>query len=62
MNTDQDLFLRLVEKGSGNLTEIVRLIKETGELTDDLSLLRFAFASETAVNHPFDAEHRLTGP
>lgn len=48
INTDQDLFLRHVEKGDGNLADIIRSIRDSGELTDDLSLLRIAFAGNTS--------------
>ncbi|MCP5481936.1 MAG: SpoIIE family protein phosphatase [Spirochaetales bacterium] len=43
INEDHDLFRRLVEQGKGDLKRIVLLIKEFGELTDDLSLIRVGF-------------------
>ncbi|MCB1307720.1 MAG: SpoIIE family protein phosphatase [Leptospiraceae bacterium] len=43
INADATLFLRLVERCSGNLRGIVRQVFQAGEVTDDLSLLRVAY-------------------
>ncbi len=43
INEDEKLFLEAVERGEGNLKEIVDVIKERGELTDDLSLLKIGY-------------------
>ncbi|TGK07107.1 HAMP domain-containing protein [Leptospira semungkisensis] len=43
INEDEMLFLQLVEKGQGDLTKIEEEIMNSGELTDDLSLLRIEY-------------------
>ncbi|EOQ98099.1 SpoIIE-like protein phosphatase domain protein [Leptospira wolbachii serovar Codice str. CDC] len=43
INHDEELFLHHVEKGNGDLKAIYQSILETGELTDDLSLMRISF-------------------
>ncbi len=43
INEDETIFLRSVEKGKGALDDIVKEIHGTGELTDDLSLLRIEY-------------------
>lgn len=45
MNEDESLFLRLVELAQADLSKLVTLLERTGELTDDLSLIRLDFAS-----------------
>lgn len=40
INEDENKFLEHVEAGQGDLDKITKSIKDTGELTDDLSLLR----------------------
>ncbi|MCE9501363.1 MAG: SpoIIE family protein phosphatase, partial [Leptospira sp.] len=46
MNDDETLFLKRVEEGRGNISEIEKRIKEIGVITDDLSLLRIGFKEE----------------
>ncbi|TGN01324.1 SpoIIE family protein phosphatase [Leptospira yasudae] len=43
MNENEELFLRCVERGNGNLQEIIREIKRMGEVTDDISLIRVEY-------------------
>ncbi|MCS6984293.1 MAG: SpoIIE family protein phosphatase [Leptospiraceae bacterium] len=43
LNEDETLFLSLVEKSRGDLEKLCQLLKETGELTDDLSLMRIEY-------------------
>lgn len=43
INEDENLFLKLVESGEGNLKRIYENINLNGELSDDLSLLRISF-------------------
>lgn len=43
INEDEFFFLNCVEKADGNLKETAELIKEKGELTDDLSLLKITY-------------------
>ncbi|MBE7440124.1 MAG: SpoIIE family protein phosphatase [Spirochaetales bacterium] len=45
MNEDDTLFLRLVEQSRADLGKLVGLLERSGELTDDLSLIRVDFAS-----------------
>ncbi|PJZ71544.1 serine/threonine protein phosphatase [Leptospira perolatii] len=46
INEDEMLFLRYVEKAKGDLEQIEIEIRKTGELTDDLSLLKIVFQGE----------------
>ncbi|TGK83386.1 serine/threonine-protein phosphatase [Leptospira montravelensis] len=43
INHDEELFLHHVQNGNGDLEKIYKSILETGELTDDLSLMRISF-------------------
>lgn len=40
INSDETKFLNIVEKAKGDLQEIYSLIKESGEISDDLSILK----------------------
>jgi len=46
INEDEKLFLRIVERGKGDLEKIYEELHRVGTLTDDLSLLRVAFVEE----------------
>jgi HAMP domain-containing protein len=46
INEDEKLFLRIVERGRGDLEKIYEELHHVGSLTDDLSLLRIAFVEE----------------
>ena len=43
INEDESQFLKRVQEANGNLAEILNRILATGQLTDDLSLLRIRF-------------------
>lgn len=43
LNFDEELFLKSVEEGKGDLKKIYKSIKKRGELNDDLSLLRLSY-------------------
>ncbi|MCP5494393.1 MAG: SpoIIE family protein phosphatase [Leptospiraceae bacterium] len=43
INEDETLFLKHVEKGQGDLIQVFESIEESGELTDDCSLLRIEY-------------------
>lgn len=45
INEDESIFLRHVETADGRLSEIFDLIATSGEITDDLSLVRIRFAT-----------------
>lgn len=47
INEDEQLFLKHVEKSGGDMNLLVDSILETGELTDDLSLIRVAYKEAT---------------
>lgn len=47
INEDETLFLRLLEKGGGNLEDVYYACKETGDITDDFSLMSLSFEPET---------------
>ncbi len=50
INEDEELFLKAVENGQGQLEAIAENIKNMGEITDDLSLLRISYrADETEI-------------
>ncbi|TGK11691.1 HAMP domain-containing protein [Leptospira fletcheri] len=62
INEDETLFLRHVEKARGNLEEIETEIRKTGELTDDLSLLKIEFQAEPKkdeIEDIFDSEDHI---
>lgn len=40
INEDEKRFVEIVQKSNGNLPEIVKQVKNTGELVDDLSIMR----------------------
>ncbi|MCB1192098.1 MAG: SpoIIE family protein phosphatase [Leptospiraceae bacterium] len=46
LNEDETSILKRVEEGEGDLERIYNRIMETGELTDDLSLLRIEYKNE----------------
>lgn len=50
INEDSDLFLRLVEKGNGDLHNIFESIEKTGEIIDDVTLMRIGYLEDG----PFD--------
>ncbi|MBS0617418.1 MAG: SpoIIE family protein phosphatase [Spirochaetes bacterium] len=43
VNEDENLFVRAVEKSQGSLQKIIAQIERSGEIMDDLSLLRIAY-------------------
>ena len=49
INEDENQFLRIVEKGEGQLDKIREILDNYGDLTDDLSLLRIGFKED--VHH-----------
>ena len=55
LNEDETLFLKFIEESDANLDQIMEKISSTGDITDDLSILRIGFQeSEVSV-----MEHRL---
>lgn len=50
INDDESLFLKHVREGKGELEEIYKSMLTTGELTDDMSLLRIGFLEETNLS------------
>ncbi len=50
INDDESLFLKHVREGKGDLEEIYKSMLTTGELTDDMSLLRIGFLEETNLS------------
>jgi serine phosphatase RsbU (regulator of sigma subunit) len=48
MNSDETLFVKHVEAGNGNLDQIYAGLVESGEITDDLSLLRVEYRKEAS--------------
>ena len=56
INEDESRFLRLIEEAEGDLPRLVRLIYGSGEITDDLSLMRITYREDG----PLDAEESLS--
>ncbi|MBS0617137.1 MAG: SpoIIE family protein phosphatase [Spirochaetes bacterium] len=54
MNCDETLFLRIIEKSKGSLSKSYELLKEMGEITDDISFIRIYF--EETQSKPIYAE------
>lgn len=46
INEDENLILKNIEKSDGEIRDLVYRIKETGEITDDLSLLKITYLPE----------------
>ena len=46
INEDENLFLRMLETGEGNLEAVYYACKETGEITDDFSLISLTYLRE----------------
>jgi len=55
INEDENLFLDTVQEADGDLNRMVELIHGTGEVTDDLSLLRIGFHEEASSRQPAGA-------
>lgn len=51
VNEDETLFLKVVERAGGSLKPIVDELKRTGELTDDLSLLKIHYLPNEKSNY-----------
>ncbi len=58
INDDEKEFLNHVNEGNGNLKEILNSILDTGELTDDLSLMRISFLEESYDGHLDGGHHK----
>ncbi|MCX7998386.1 MAG: SpoIIE family protein phosphatase, partial [Leptospiraceae bacterium] len=56
INEDETLFLRHVEKGKGDLEKITQVIQETGELTDDYTLLKITYLGEEEATDVYSQE------
>ena len=56
INEDETLFLRHVEKGEGDISKIIQAIQETGELTDDCTLIKITYLGEQEEKYEFDQE------
>ncbi len=54
MNYDEKLFLKFVEKADGKLDQLEKALKESGEITDDLSLLRVGYKEN--IQYPSSEE------
>ncbi|MCB1168160.1 MAG: SpoIIE family protein phosphatase, partial [Leptospiraceae bacterium] len=59
MNEDDDLFLRQIEKTHGDLDSIFQELSKSGDITDDLSLVRIQYRPAT-VNGQISEFHRST--
>jgi tetratricopeptide (TPR) repeat protein len=61
INEDETQFLRRVEEGKGKVQDIVQGIKNYGEITDDLSLMKIEFQPVGPYPHkdPSDKKNRM---
>lgn len=59
LNTDEKLFLRIVEEADGDLGIILKILTRDGELTDDLSLLRISLNKNPLPSGISDMEEIL---
>lgn len=59
LNIDENLFLKFVETGRGNIESIQNEIKESGSLTDDLSLLSIYLNKELLHLENYDLNQIL---
>jgi tetratricopeptide (TPR) repeat protein len=50
INEDENLFLRHVEAGAGDVHRIADVIRSAGQLTDDFTLMSFEFRPETPLS------------
>ena len=50
-NADETLFLRIFERADGNLDKVFEILKEYGEISDDLSLLKIEYL-QSSLNDP----------
>lgn len=49
MNDDDKLFLRQIEKADGNIDQLKKILNESGEVTDDLSVIRIEFKYKSSI-------------
>jgi HAMP domain-containing protein len=56
INEDENLFLKMTEKGGGEPDSIVEAIQSMGDLTDDLSLIRISFEPKFPREKPIGSE------
>lgn len=51
INEDETMVLRFVEESDGDIYEVERLVKNAGDITDDISMLSVVFKSEKSPTH-----------
>ncbi|WP_167481403.1 SpoIIE family protein phosphatase [Leptospira kemamanensis] len=51
INEDETMVLRFVEESDGDIYEVERLVKNAGDITDDISMLSVVFKSEKSPIH-----------
>jgi len=59
MNENETLILEKIEKSQGQLVPLVEILKKTGEITDDLSILRISFKENIGGIHQKEREAAL---
>lgn len=52
MNEDENLFLEAIQKAEGNMDTIMEELKNRGEITDDISLLKITFQPQGFQKRP----------
>ena len=58
MNHDETLFLSAVEKGEGNLNRIFQVLDDSGDLSDDLSMIRISFHGMNRMEEDSSEEYK----
>lgn len=54
INEDETLFLKYVEKANGDINEIAGYVENTGELTDDFTMLRIGYRESVRARKDID--------
>ncbi|EPG76248.1 SpoIIE-like protein phosphatase domain protein [Leptospira fainei serovar Hurstbridge str. BUT 6] len=57
INDDEELFLKMVEEGEGNLNSIYEAILREGELIDDISMIRLSYKGSVLLDHSVDEDY-----
>ena len=63
-NADETLFLRIFEQADGDLEQVFTLLKEKGDISDDLSLLKIEYLQSSKVDpeneHLIEAKKQIS--
>ncbi|WP_244939977.1 SpoIIE family protein phosphatase [Leptospira adleri] len=62
INEDESQFLKRIEESRGDLGLVVQSLRNFGELTDDLSIVKLSYLKEPVRFHPFEKLNSETFP